>query len=146
MKRLKILTVVAATTLGIAFMGDAASAAPPATDCVVDGGGTGGGTVDPGDGGGTVEPSPVTVAVVDTTPPDTTPVDTTPVDTTPVDTTPVDTTPYDPCIAYSGAPESTGSGLPTTGSTSSALVLMALGLTAAGAGLVAAARRRTAES
>ena len=141
MKRLKILTVVAATTLGIAFMGDAASAAPPATDCVVDGGGTGGGTVDPGDGGGTVEPSPVTVAVVDTTP-----VDTTPVDTTPVDTTPVDTTPYDPCIAYSGAPETTGSGLPTTGSTSSALVLMALGLTAAGAGLVAAARRRTAES
>ncbi|MBU6315788.1 MAG: LPXTG cell wall anchor domain-containing protein [Acidobacteria bacterium] len=148
---MKILTVVAATTLGLAFMGDAASAAPPATDCVVDGGGTGGGTVDPGDGGGTVEPSPVTVAVVDTTPVDTTPVDTTPVDTTPVDTTPVDTTPvdttpYDPCIAYSGAPETTGSGLPTTGSTSSALVLMALGLTAAGAGLVAAARRRTAES
>lgn len=141
MKRLKILTVVAATTLGLAFMGDAASAAPPATDCVVDGGGTGGGTVDPGDGGGTVEPSPVTVAVVDTTP-----IDTKPVDTTPVDTTPVDTTPYDPCIAYSGAPETTGSGLPTTGSTSSALVLMALGLTAAGAGLVAAARRRTAES
>lgn len=142
MKRTHILTLVAAATFGVAFMGATASAAPPATDCVVDGGGTGGGTVDPGDGGGTVETTPVTAAVVDTTP-----VDTTPVDTTPASSTPIDTTPYDPCIAYSGATGSTGSGLPRTGSTSSTLAIAALGLTAAGAGLMAATRRRrTAES
>ena len=125
MQRLHILTALAVAALSGAAMCTPASAAPPATDCGVDFG-TGG-----TEGGGSAEPSPVTPEVV-----------TDPPASTPVDTSPVDTSPYDPCIAYSGAPETTGSGLPTTGSTSTGLAVAAAGLTAVGAGLALASRRR----